>query len=76
MNVSKIEAIRVDLDDDLYIVIIPSANEDGARDFWLYSKSETKSVFMFALRVDSDEDAVNIAVSNVDSYAGFLTSEE
>ena len=67
MNVEKLEVLKVNLENEYYILIVPNAVE-GIREFFLANELVAKVDYMFGCYVADDEEAIEIAVSNADEY--------
>lgn len=75
MKVEKVETIRVRLNDEFYCQITPSADYPECHDFILYRKGYGVSCHMFGCKIESDEHAVELAVSNAYDYIPVLVEE-
>lgn len=65
MKVTKVpETIKITFEDGFYCMITPSVEADGYRDFWMYRKGFGLAEYMFGLKVENDEEAVELAVAN------------
>lgn len=76
MKFEKLETIRVRFEDGYYVDIVPAADYDNVRDYFLKKEGYGTVVFMFGVEVDSDEKAVEIAEANVDEYIADLYVDE
>lgn len=68
MKTEKLEFIRVHLDDNYYCDVTPSADEPTLHDFTLHKIGDGDSTFMFALAIESEDQAVALAIANADQY--------
>ena len=68
MKIQNISTLRIVLDDDYYCDVIPSIDADGTHDFYLRERGTDNSTFMFAVAIESAEQAAILAESNADHY--------
>lgn len=72
MKVEKFETIRVRFEDDYYCDITPCDDAEGMYEFWLYRSGYDASVYMFGCEAKDEDEAVELAVSNVPDYIQYL----
>ena len=70
MKVEKLDVLKIGLENEYYILIIPNDEYgmDGFRDFFLASEMFEPVMWMFACGVENDDEAVEIALSNAEEY--------
>ncbi len=71
MTVEKLEVLKVKLENEYYILIVPNKELDTGnkfRDFFLANELVEDTMWMFACEVESDDEAVRIAINNAEEY--------
>lgn len=69
-----LRALRVDLAPEgfpgqfVLVLPVPGHIDPGFREFYLMSQSSAMTLYMFGVSVSSDEDAVELALSNAPEY--------
>jgi hypothetical protein len=76
MKIQKIETIRVRFEDGYYCDITPSARTDGFHDFYLSKIGYGNIIFMFGCKIESAEDAAELAEANYEEYVSELETCE
>ena len=67
MKVGKLEVLKVTLENEYYVLIMPNFKEGvGIRDFFLAHELFGDVMWMFGCYVKDDEDAIRLAVSNAE----------
>ena len=64
----KLETIRIRFEDDVYCDVTPSEDEPGFHDFYLSKSGYCVRLFMFATEIKSEEDAAELAESNLEFF--------
>lgn len=59
---------RVNINEEYYVDIMPSATDENVTDFWLHSRGYCYSVFMFGFITETIKNAENIAIKNAPFY--------
>lgn len=75
MNGEKITAIRVAIDEDYYIDIIPSITDSKVKEFWLHRTNYAICEYMFGIGNLSDEENIELAIYNAAEYIPILTEK-
>ena len=71
--IKKITAYRVELENGYYCDITKKST--GEYDFWLYHKDYGTATFMFGVKASTQEELIELALSNAPDYYDSLETE-
>jgi hypothetical protein len=67
MTVEKLEVLKVNLENEYYVLIVPRTDDEDIREFYLANEIYGDVMYMFGCIVHSDDEAVELALENVES---------
>ena len=70
MTVENLEVLKVGLENEYYVLIVPNKDEcdDKFWDLFLANELVEDTQWMFACEVESDDEAVRIAINSAEEY--------
>ena len=68
MKLTKLTTMRVDIDDTLYCIAIPSETDKKYHDFYLCKRGYAPMVYMFGIGFSTEEQALELIEYNTPMY--------
>jgi hypothetical protein len=72
-GVKKIpETMKVALENDMYVLVVPMDEREGFREFWLMNERYGSASYMFGCEAVTEEDVLELIEANVGDHLSYF----